>query len=161
MRSLKRLAKDENAQAVTLDYILILSLTVIFLGGLLLSFGMVKDTVSAQAMRAQYKDIGNDIVGTIADVYMIGLYNGTVTKRIQIPLQVAGQSYIIETDNGTLYPGSTLQALKISAGRTDVEVYVPLNNINKSVNVSGIVTSSTGQIVVRYDGTNITLRSDE
>jgi len=161
MSSLKRLTKDEKAQALTLDYILILSLTAIFLGGLLLSFGMVKDTVSAQAMGVQYKDIGNDIVGTIADAYMTGLHNGTVTKTIQIPLQVAGQSYIIETDGEILYPSSTLQALKISAGRTDVEVYVPLNNIDKSVNVSGIVTSSAGQIVVQYDGANITLRSDE
>ncbi len=161
MFSLKRFAKDESAQAVTLDYILILSLTAIFLGGLLLSFGMVKDTVSAQAMRAQYKDIGNAIVGTIADAYMTGLYNGVATKTIQIPMQVAGQSYIIETCNKTLYPGSELQALKISAGRTDIEVYVPLNNIDKNINVSGIVTSSAGQIVVQYDGANITLRSDE
>jgi len=158
MSSIKRLAKDENAQAVMLDYILILSLTAIFLGGLLLSFGMVKDAVSAQEMRAQYKNIGNDIVGTIADVYMTGLYNGTAVKTIQIPLQVAGQSYIIETDKGTFYPGSALQALKISAGRTDVEVYVPLNNIDKSVNVSGTVTSSAGQIVVQYDGSSIILR---
>ncbi|MDI6888956.1 MAG: hypothetical protein QMC78_04615 [Methanocellales archaeon] len=159
MSSLKRFAKDENAQAVTLDYILILSLTAIFLGGLLLSFGMVKDVVSAQAMMMQYRDVGNDIAGTIADVYMTGLHNGTATKTIQIPLQVAGQSYIIETDDGTLYPGSALQALKISAGRTDVEVYILLNNIDKSVNVSGVVTSSAGRIVVRYDGTNINLRS--
>jgi len=159
MSSLKRLTKDEKGQATTMDYILILSLTAIFLGGLLLSFGMIRDVVSAQAMRMQYKDIGNDIAGTIADLYMTGLHNGTATKTVQIPLQVAGQSYIIETNNETFYPGSTLQALRISAGRTDVEVYVLLGNIDKSVKVSGVVASSAGQVAVQYDGTNMTLRS--
>lgn len=146
--------RDEKAVVVTMDYILIFGLSVIFFGLLLLSFNMIMDAVSDQAMRVQFEGIGDGIAWVVVDMYMTGVYDGTLVETVIIPVQVAGRGYSIQTGVDTICPLSGIQALRISANR--VEVYIPLHNIDESVNVSGIVFSGAGQIVLIYDGVNIT-----
>lgn len=151
-----KLLRDTSAQVVPLSYLMSFVISMIVLTTVVLSYqGMVDGTA-----RFGYADVGNDIAGTIVDMRLAVSVsgNGTVTRVIDIPPSIGGRSYNIKTDETIVAPGTTTQAIRISAGGTTI--YVPLGNIEHGTIVMGEASSGAGQVVVKYDITNrtITLR---
>ena len=130
------------------EYILIFSIAVVFMGLIFTLFNDMIDDASRQAVIEQYGDIGNVISGSISDVYLSGIKNGSTTKIVIIPVLINDQSYEIES-NVTDEFGR--RAIKISAAYTDTYVYVPLNTIDSSVNVTGTAYSGSGKVTIKYN----------
>ncbi len=151
-----KLLHDTSAQAIPLSYLLTLFISMILLTTVVLSFqGMVDGTA-----RFGFADVGNDVAGTIVDMRLatnIGS-SGTVTRVVDIPSQVGGVSYSIRTNAQILVPGTSSQAILVTARGTDV--YIPLNNMEHGVLITGEVPSGMERVIIEYDITNrtITLR---
>ncbi|MDY6966108.1 MAG: hypothetical protein SVM80_09115 [Halobacteriota archaeon] len=153
MKRRRELKRDRRAQVLMIEYILILSIAVVFMGMLFTLFDDMIDDASRQAMIEQYNDIGNVISGGIGDVYLSGVKNGTTAKVIKIPVSINEHGYVIECNTTDEFGR---QSIKISAGYMDVYVYVPLNRIDSSVNITGTAYSGSGKVTISHDaGTNI------
>ncbi|MDY6932538.1 MAG: hypothetical protein SVJ22_11575 [Halobacteriota archaeon] len=144
-----KLIQNENAQSILIEYIMIASITLLFTGGVYMTVGdMIVDS-STQSMIEQYTDIGNEISGTMSSMYFSGISNGTVSKKIKIPVYIADDGYKIDA-NVTDFYGR--QSIKISAMyNSDAVTFVPLNNLTERVNISGTVYSGSGEIDISYD----------
>ncbi len=151
-----KLLHDTSAVVVPLSYLMSFIIVMTLLTTVVLSFqGMVDGTA-----RFGFADVGSDIAGTITDMRLAVNVsgNGTVTRVVDIPSQVGGVSYVIRTNPTILAPGTTTQAILLTARGTDV--YIPLNNMEPDVRITGEVPSGMEQVIVKYDITNrtITLR---
>ncbi|MDI6858962.1 MAG: hypothetical protein QMC85_00545 [Methanocellales archaeon] len=145
---------DQSAQALPISYILTFTLSVGLLVIVIISYHVMVAGTSKQAMRVSYADIGNDVAGTIADIYLTASAGstGNVTRTIRIPTEVAGEGYIIEpSDSPFTTEYNPNEAIKISAEHANVVVYVPLSNIDQSIDVSGKAYSGAGELKVEYD----------
>ena len=149
--------KNENAQSLMIEYLLILSITLLFMGGVYTSINGLMDDSSGRLMVEQYNDLGNDLSGTMNDMYLSGLSNGTASKIIKIPVEIGGYGYKIECNITDPFGG---QSIKISAIYTDAVSYIPLNNITQRVNVTGMAYSGSGEVTMRYNS-NISGREIE
>ncbi|MCD5409899.1 MAG: hypothetical protein LRZ87_03980 [Methanocellales archaeon] len=153
---MKLLHVDTSAQIIPLSYLMSLIISMMVLTTVVLSYqGMVDGTA-----RFGFADIGNDVAGTIIDMRLAANMgsHGTVTRVVDIPPQVGGVSYVIKTNANILVPGTSTQAILVTARGTDV--YIPLNNMEHGVLITGEVPSGMGQVIVEYDITNrtVTLR---
>ena len=144
-----KLIQNENAQSILIEYIMIASITLLFTGGVYMTVGdMIVDS-STQSMIEQYTDIGNEISGTMSSMYFSGISNGTVSKKIKIPVYIADDGYRIDANVTDDYGR---QSIKISAMYNSGAVtFIPLNNLTKRVNISGTVYSGSGEIDISYD----------
>ncbi|MDY6864743.1 MAG: hypothetical protein SVY15_02050 [Halobacteriota archaeon] len=145
------LIRDEGAQSILIEYIMIASITLLFTGGVYMTVGdMIVDSTT-QSMTEQYADIGNEISGTMNSMYLSGISNGTASKRIKIPVYIADDGYRIDVNVTDQYGR---QSIKISSMyNSDAVTYIPLNNLTERVNVSGTIYSGSGEIVISYDTT--------
>ncbi len=139
-----KIFRDEGAQAVPLGYLIAFIISMMLLVTTVLSY----QAMVAGTARLGYADIGNDVAGTIVDMCLATATNGngTVSRTIEIPLQVGGDPYVIKTEN---YPGTSTQAILITA--RGAKVYVPLNNIDQGISIEGEVPSGSGRVIVEYD----------
>ena len=144
-----QLIRDEGAQSILIEYILIASITLLFTGGVYMNVGdMIVDS-STQSMIEQYTDLGNEISGTMSSMYLSGISDGTASKRIKIPVYIADDGYRIDVNVTDEYGR---QAIKISAMyNMDAVTYIPLNNLTERVNVSGTIYSGSGEVVINYN----------
>lgn len=140
--------KDETAQSLLIEYILILSIALLFMAGVYSSIDEMMEDASRESMIEQYNDIGNDISGTMNDMYLSGLKNGSATRKIKIPVLVGEEDYRIKC-NVTDPFGR--QAIEISASYTDAVSYISLNNITRNVDVTGMAYSGTGEVTIRFN----------
>lgn len=147
-RSALRLFKDEKAQSLMIEYILILSITLLFMGGIYSSLDSIMEKSEEKITIEQYNDLGNDLSGTMNDMYLSGLGNGTATKRIKIPVEIGDEGYKIECN---ITDPFGRQSIKISATYLDTVAYIPLNNITQLVNVSGTTFSGSGEVTLKYN----------
>ena len=151
-----RILRDEGAQAVPLGYIMAFIISMMLLITTVLSY----QAMVAGTARLGYADIGNDVAGTIVDMCLVTAPDstGTVSRVIEIPLQVGGDPYVIKTNKYITVPGTSTQAILVTA--RGASVYVPLNNVAQGISIEGEVPSGSGRIIVEYDmaAKKITLR---
>ncbi len=151
-----RTFRDDGAQAVPLGYLIAFVISMMLLITTVLSYhAMVAGTA-----RLGYADIGNDVAGTIADICLTTASSstGTVNRAIEIPLQVGGYPYVIKTNKYIMVPGTSTQAILVTA--RGASVYVPLNNVEQGISIEGEAPSGSGRVIVEYDmaAKKITLR---
>jgi len=142
-----KILRDEDAQAVPLGYLIAFVISMMLMVTTVLSYhAMVAGTA-----RLGYADVGNDVAGTIADICLTTApgSTGTANRTIEIPLQVGGDTYTIKTNKYITVPGTSTQAILITA--RGAVVYVPLNNVEQGVSIEGEVPSSSGRVIVEYD----------
>ncbi|MDI6889287.1 MAG: hypothetical protein QMC78_06370 [Methanocellales archaeon] len=151
-----KIFRDERAQAVPFGYLIAFVISMMLLVTTVLSY----QAMVAGTARLGYADIGNDVAGTITDICLATATGstGTVNRTIEIPLQVGGDPYVIKTNEYITVPGTSIQAILITA--RGAKVYVPLSNIEHGISVEGEVPSGSGRVMVEYDiaAKKITLR---
>ena len=153
---MSRLLDDNSGQAIPIEYILIFTISMIFFGLMVLTFGTVIDNSSRQAIYTEFTDIGNDVSLAITHIYLSTPVNGRVNTTLNIPTEVAGSGYFIEISEDNPHEQDKM-ALKLTSIHKDVTVYIPLNSVDKVANINGSASSASGEIIISRNITAITL----
>ncbi|MCL7412100.1 MAG: hypothetical protein M8353_00580 [ANME-2 cluster archaeon] len=151
---MRTLHKDLSGQVVSIDYILIFSMSVLFFGIMTLSFSSVVDNSTRQAVYSELTDIGNQVSSGITDAYLSNPVQGQFISVMDIPVQAANSEYFIEVTDEDPY-GSGQRTLRLTSGFKDVTVFVPLSSIDELVNVHGSISSSSGKITITNNRSDI------
>lgn len=143
-----RMIHDEQAVTVTIETILLFSITVMLLGMVLLSFQSINEQASETVMREMYGSIGNDIASKILDMdkeVKASLSQGSIVSienEIDLYPTVANKPYLVELDKGNV--------IVQTIGSPEVTVKVPFNPDINVVPGSSLY-STTGEHVIIYD----------
>lgn len=143
-----RMINDEQAVTVTIETILLFSITVMLLGMVLLSFQSINEQASETVMREMYGSIGNDIASKILDMdkeVKASLSQGSIVSienEINLYPTVANKPYLVELDKGNV--------IVQTIGSPEVTVKVPFN---PDINVvpGSLLYSTSGEFVILYD----------
>lgn len=156
-----RIINDERAVTVTLETILLFTITVMLLGMVMLAFNSINDRASETVMKEQYTSIGNDIASKILDMDVeikASLLEDSVVvirKDLNLPPLIANKPYVIEISTGKITVSSASSPI--------VSVIVPLDpdvNVADGSRVHSMVADHTlvyehnGQIMFENGGVN-------
>jgi len=159
-----RMINDERAVTVTLETILLFTITVMMLGMVMLSFDSINDRASETVMREQYASIGNDVASKIVDMDVeikASLLEDSVVeirKEMNLPTLVANKPYEIEISTGKITVSS--------ASSPFVTVIVPLDpdvnvadgsKVHSMVAEHNLIFEHTGQIMFENGGVDAIL----
>ncbi|MCG7850631.1 MAG: Ig-like domain-containing protein, partial [ANME-2 cluster archaeon] len=159
-----RMINDERAVTVTLETILLFTITVMMLGMVMLSFDSINDRASETVMREQYASIGNDVASKIVDMDVeikASLLEDSVVeirKEMNLPTLIANKPYEIEISTGKITVSS--------ASSPFVTVIVPLDpdvNVANGSKVHSMVAEHiliyehSGQIMFENGGVDAIL----
>ncbi|MDF1531767.1 MAG: Ig-like domain-containing protein [ANME-2 cluster archaeon] len=154
-----RIMNDEQAVTVTLETILLFTITVMMLGMVMLAFNSINDRASETVMKEQYASIGNDVASKIVDMDVeikASLLKDSVVeiqKELNLPPLIANKPYEIEITAGKI--------IVSSASSPFVSVVVPLDpdvNVADGSKVHSMVADHTliyehnGQIMFENGG---------
>lgn len=120
-----QMIKNEQAVTVTLEAILLFSITVMLLGMVMLSFQSINEQASETVMKEQYAGIGNDIASKILDMDLeikASLSEGSeisIENELDLIPTVANKPYMVELEEGNV--------VVRSIGSPSVTVKVPFN----------------------------------
>ena len=127
-----RIINDEKAVTVTLESILLFTITVMMLGMVMMSFQSINERASETVMREQYASIGNDVASKIIDMDVeikASLLEDSVVeirKEINLPPLIADKSYEVEISDDSV--------IVRSATNPPVTIIVPLDpDVNVAV----------------------------
>lgn len=143
-----KLINDEQAVTVTIESILLFSITVMLLGMVMLSFQSINDQASETVMREQYGSIGNDVATKILDLdneVKASLSQGsvvTIENELNLKSLVANKPYSIELDVG--------KVIVQSLGSPSVTVEVPFDT-NLNVVSGSTIYSTAAEHALMYD----------
>lgn len=139
---------DDNAVTVTIESVLLFSITVMLLGMVMLSFQSINNQASETVMREQYGSVGNDIASKILDLDIeikASLSEGSVVNIeniLNLRPTIANKPYSIEIGQG--------KVIVSSVGSPSVTVEVPFDPDLNVVSGSKIY-SSQGEYIIMYD----------
>ncbi|MBW6519319.1 MAG: hypothetical protein K0A89_12585, partial [ANME-2 cluster archaeon] len=154
-----RIMNDEQAVTVTLETILLFTITVMMLGMVMLAFNSINDRASETVMNEQYASIGNDVASKIVDMDVeikASLLEDSVVeirKELNLPPLIANKPYEVEITTGKITVSS--------ASSPFVSVVVPLDpdvNVADGSKVHSMVADHTliyehnGQILFENGG---------
>ena len=150
------LLNDEKGQAIPVEYILIFTISMIFLGLMTLTFNSVVDSSSREAIYIELTDTGNLISSAITNTYLTTPVDGTNNIYIDVPAEIAGTGYFVEiSDDNPFEVGN--KVLKLTSMRKSVTTYVPLNSIDALIEINGSTSSSSGKIMIVSNTSDITI----
>jgi hypothetical protein len=143
-----RVVQDEQAVTVTLESVLLFSITVMLLGMVMLSFQSINEQASETVMREQYASTGNEIATKIMDMdneIKAGLSQGCVIgieNELDLVPLVANKPYSIKLEEGKI--------ILSSIGTPPVTVEVPFN---PTINVvpGSVIYSTAADHALIYD----------
>jgi hypothetical protein len=143
-----RMINDEQAVTVTIETILLFSITVMLLGMVFLSFQSINEQASETVMTELYASIGNDIASKILDIdkeVKASLSQGSIVSienEIDLYSRVANKPYLVELEEGNV--------IVRTIGSPEVTVKVPFN---PDINVvpGSTLYSMAGEHVIVYD----------
>ena len=134
-----KIINDDRAVTVTIESVLLFSITVLLLGMVMISFQSINNQASETVMREQYGSIGNDVASKILDLDIEVKASQTqgsfvaIENELNLKPLVANNPYSIELDVG--------KVIVQSLGGPSVTIEVPFN---PSLNVvSGSTIYST------------------
>ncbi|TFH47166.1 MAG: hypothetical protein E4G94_00765 [ANME-2 cluster archaeon] len=154
-----KIINDDRAVTVTIESVLLFSITVLLLGMVMLSFQSINNQASETVMREQYGSIGNDVASKILDLDIevkASLSQGSVVaieNELNLKPLVANNPYSIELDVG--------KVIVQSLGGPSVTIEVPFNPSLNIVSGSTIYSTaaehalmydSNGQIMFKNGG---------
>lgn len=148
------LLNDEQGQAIPVEYILIFTISMIFLGLMTLTFNSVVDNTSRQAIYIELTDTGNLISSAITNTYLTTPVDGANRIFLDIPAEIAGTGYFVEiSDDDPFEVGN--KVLKLTSMRKSVTTYVPLNSIDALIEINGSASSASGKILIESNTSDI------
>lgn len=159
-----RMINDEQAVTVTIETILLFSITVMLLGMVMLSFQSINIQASETVMRELYTSIGNDIASKILDMdkeVKASLSQGSVVSienEMDLYSSVANKPYLVELDKGNVIVqtiGSPKVTVKVPFN-PDINV-VPGSTLYSTSDEHVIVYDPNGQIMFKNGGVAATV----
>jgi hypothetical protein len=159
-----RMINDEQAVTVTIETILLFSITVMLLGMVMLSFQSINIQASETVMRELYTSIGNDIASKILDMdkeVKASLSQGSVVSienEIDLYSSVANKPYLVELEGGNVIVqtiGSPKVTVKVPFN-PDINV-VPGSTLYSTSDEHVIVYDPNGQIMFKNGGVAATV----
>lgn len=151
------LLNDEDGQAIPVEYILIFTISMIFLGLTTLTLNSAVDSSSRQAIYIELTDTGNLISSAITNIYVTTPCNGVNIISLDVPDEIAGTGYFVEVSGTGENPYEDNKALKLTSMRKSVTTYVPLNSIDALIKINGSASSSSGKILITSNTSEITI----
>jgi hypothetical protein len=137
----------ENAVSLSVSYILLSGISLIFFTTILLTSNDILITGPTNiVIEEQYGDIGNMISTKIMYMYLIAPENGLIETDYRIPTQVGKETYMIKTDLA-----ESDGILEIQSENSDKNVRVTMNGIASSMPITGIAYSSESSHRISYD----------
>ena len=150
------LLNDEKGQAIPVEFILIFTISMIFLGLMTLTFNSVVDSSSRQAIYIELTDTGNLISSAITNTYLTTPVDGANRIFLDVPAEIAGTGYFVEiSDDDPFEVGN--KVLKLTSMRKSVTTYVPLNSIDALIEINGSASSASGKILIESNTSEITI----
>jgi hypothetical protein len=154
-----KIINDEQAVTVTIESVLLFSITVLLLGLVMLSFQSINDQASETVMREQYGSIGNDVASKILDLDIevkASLSQGSVVvieNELNLKPLVANKPYSLELDVGKVI----LQSLSGPSVTVEVPFDPKLNVVSGSIIYStaaehALMYDPNGQIMFKNSG---------
>jgi hypothetical protein len=137
----------ENAVSLTVSYILLSGISLIFFTTLLLaSNDLLINGPTNIVIEEQYGDVGNMISTKIMYMYLIAPENGYIETDYKIPAEIGRETYMIKTDLA-----NTDEILEIQSEASDKNVRVTLNGIASSMPINGTAYSAESSHRISYD----------
>jgi len=150
------LLNDEDGQAIPVEYILIFTISMIFLGLMTLTFNSVVDSSSRQAIYIELTDTGNLISSAITNSYLTTPVDGANSISLDVPAEIAGTGYFVEiSDDDPFEVGN--KVLKLTSMQKSVTAYVPLNSVDALIEINGSASSVSGKILIVSNTSEITI----
>ncbi len=145
-KKIKTFASNRSAVSIMLNYIIVFSISIILFGIVILLYGNHIGAMVGNYQQAQYTQVGSMVADSIVGLYLTGTM-GEYSKMIDLPTPISGQGYRINVTDDFLGQRS----VKVYSNDGKTVVYAPLNNIDKSVTVEGMVYSSSGLVKITYN----------
>ena len=150
------LLNDEDGQAIPVEYILIFTISMIFLGLMTMTFNSVVDSSSRQAIYIELTDTGNLISSAITNTYLTTPTDGVNSISLDIPAEIAGTGYFVEISDDDPFEVDN-KVLKLTSMRKSVTAYVPLNSVDALIEINGSALSDSGKILIISNTSEITI----
>ncbi|MBC2698019.1 MAG: hypothetical protein HF976_11785 [ANME-2 cluster archaeon] len=150
------LLNDEDGQAIPVEYILIFTISMIFLGLMTMTFNSVVDSSSRQAIYIELTDTGNLISSAITNTYLTTPTDGANSISLDIPAEIAGTGYFVEISDNDPFKIDN-KVLKLTSMRKSVTAYVPLNSVDALIEINGSALSDSGKILIISNTSEITI----
>ena len=150
------LLNDEDGQAIPVEYILIFTISMIFLGLMTVTFNSVVDSSSRQAIYIELTDTGNLISSAITNTYLTTPTDGENSISLDIPAEIAGTCYFVEISDDDPFEVDN-KVLKLTSMRKSVTAYVPLNSVDALIEINGSALSDSGKILIISNTSEITI----
>lgn len=150
------LLNDEDGQAIPVEYILIFTISMIFLGLMTLTFNSVVDSSSRQAIYIELTDTGNLISSAITNTYLTTPVDGANSISLDVPAEIAGTGYFVEISDDDPFEVDN-KVLKLTSMRKSVTAYVPLNSVDALIEINGSASSASGKILIVSNTSEITI----
>lgn len=150
------LLNDEDGQAIPVEYILIFTISMIFLGLMTLTFNSVVDSSSRQAIYIELTDTGNLISSAITNTYLTTPVNGANSISLDVPAEIAGTGYFVEISDDDPFEVDN-KVLKLTSMQKSVTAYVPLSSVDALIEINGFASSASGKILIVSNTSEITI----
>jgi len=150
------LLNDEDGQAIPVEYILIFTISMIFLGLMTLTFNSVVDNSSRQAIYIELTDTGNLISSAITNTYLTTPVDGANSISLDVPAEIAGTGYFVEISDDDPFEVDN-KVLKLTSMQKSVTAYVPLNSVDALIEINGSASSASGKILIVSNTSEITI----
>ncbi|MCD4842039.1 MAG: hypothetical protein K8R08_08595 [Methanosarcinales archaeon] len=150
------LLNDEDGQAIPVEYILIFTISMIFLGLMTLTFNSVVDNSSRQAIYIELTDTGNLISSAITNTYLTTPVDGANSISLDVPAEIAGTGYFVEISDDDPFEVDN-KVLKLTSMRKSVTAYIPLNSVDALIEINGFASSASGKILIVSNTSEITI----
>lgn len=150
------LLNDEDGQAIPVEYILIFTISMIFLGLMTLTFNSVVDSSSRQAIYIELTDTGNLISSAITNSYLTTPVDGANSISLDVPAEIAGTGYFVEISDDDPFEVDN-KVLKLTSMQKSVTAYVPLNSVDALIEINGSASSASGKILIVSNTSEITI----
>ena len=135
------IGRDNRAVTVSLDYIMISGVSIIFFLAVTMVAGtMLLDRPTNIAATQQFNDIGNDIGTKLTMFYLIVPASGALNTSLEMPSTIGGHAYTIRmsTEN------TTDQRVIIESEDLKINVSYTINGIGASIPINGEAYSTSG-----------------
>lgn len=150
------LLNDEDGQAIPVEYILIFTISMIFLGLMTLTFNSVVDSSSRQAIYIELTDTGNLISSAITNSYLTTPVDGANSISLDVPAEIAGTGYFVEISDDDPFEVDN-KVLKLTSMQKSVTAYIPLNSVDALIEINGFASSASGKILIVSNTSEITI----
>ena len=137
----------EKAVSLTVSYILLSGISLIFFTTLLLASNdlLIKGPTNI-VIDEQYGDVGNMISTKIMYMYLIAPENGIIETDYKIPAEIGRESYMINADSASID-----EIIEVRSTESDKIISVTLNGIGSSMSINGTAYSGASNHRIRYN----------